>query len=94
MVSVPTVLASLPTDTKIGILKIDVEGAEQSILVDQPEWLTRVQNLLIEIHQDRVQVEPLLKTLTQAGLVQVSPPRHQVWEFSRPLLHQSDVSDT
>jgi propanediol utilization protein len=48
--------------TRIDILKVDIEGAEKTLLKNA-EWLKIVQNILIEIHDD-YDFEALKKDLT------------------------------
>lgn len=38
---------------RIGILKIDIEGAEESVFSTPPEWIDRVDNMVIELHNER-----------------------------------------
>lgn len=41
---------------RLSILKMDIEGAEESIFLSRPEdWLSRIDLLLIEIHGDHIQ---------------------------------------
>ena len=37
----------------IDILKIDIEGSEKEIFNDNPDWLTKVKILIIELHDDK-----------------------------------------
>ncbi len=62
-----TILRKLPSDAKIGLVKLDVEGAEQEILTGDVGWLGRVESLIVEFHPPRVDVPRLIATLRDEG---------------------------
>ena len=66
-VSMNDVLGGLPADACIDLVKMDVEGAEQSVLAAETSWLARVRALVIEWHPDRCDPAPLVKALETAG---------------------------
>lgn len=43
-------IASIIGDRRVGILKIDVEGAERQIFAGDCRWLDQVDNIVIELH--------------------------------------------
>lgn len=65
--SMHDVLASLPHGAVVDILKMDIEGAEKSVLGADVSWLQRVRALVIEWHPDRADPAPLIATITRAG---------------------------
>jgi hypothetical protein len=52
---------------RIDVLKIDIEGAERMLLAGSPDWLRRVDLLLIEMH-DGYGFPELERDVTPAGL--------------------------
>lgn len=72
VVSMATVLKSLPGETAIDLLKIDIEGSEQPLLTGDTEWLHRVKVLIIEFHPAQADVAALTAILESAGLKPVS----------------------
>jgi len=57
----------------IDLLKIDIEGAEKDILQKNREWLNKVKNIIIEIHEPYT-FSDLQKDLTAYGFTIISPP--------------------
>lgn len=49
--SLPTAVHGLSYD-RIDILKIDIEGAEAKVFSGNVDWLDRVRNIIIELHDD------------------------------------------
>ncbi len=49
---------------KIDLIKIDIEGAEAQVVPNAGEVLSRTGNVLIEIHDDRIDSQPVLNKLT------------------------------
>jgi FkbM family methyltransferase len=47
--SIPTLLDRLHWN-RLDLLKIDIEGAERDVFASNPDWLARVDTLMIEIH--------------------------------------------
>ena len=66
-ISMGDVLERLPADTTIDLVKMDVEGAEQSVLTTNTSWLARVRALVVEWHPDRCDPAPLVRALESAG---------------------------
>jgi FkbM family methyltransferase len=48
---IPSILALSKFD-RISILKVDIEGAETELFAGSTDWLTKVDNLVIELHGD------------------------------------------
>jgi FkbM family methyltransferase len=51
---------------RLPLLKVDVEGAEEWIFATEPEWLKRVDNIVIEVHR-RKQLEHIPNLLKSSG---------------------------
>lgn len=66
-VSMHDVLHRLPPGSVIDVVKMDVEGAEQTVLTQETSWLASVRSLVIEWHPDRCDPAPLVKALEAAG---------------------------
>jgi FkbM family methyltransferase len=56
---------NIPKDKRISLLKIDIEGAEQSVLQACPEILTRVDSMLIEIHPHQCDKDAVIDILRE-----------------------------
>jgi FkbM family methyltransferase len=67
MVSMATVLGTLPADTTIDLLKIDIEGGETDLLSGDAAWLDSVRIILIEFHPPAVEVDVLIDLLRARG---------------------------
>ena len=52
----------------VDVMKVDIEGAEKMLLTGSPDWLQKVDLMLIELHGDYGFVE-LRRDLTPAGLM-------------------------
>lgn len=64
-------LEELP-EGPIALLKIDIEGSEETFLTEYGDLLPRVQNLIIEIHGDVCNAESCREKISNSGLKQVS----------------------
>jgi len=71
VVSMDTVLRSLPAETLIDLLKIDIEGGEQALFSGDVSWLARVKALLIEFHPSLIEYDHLVATIESYGLRRV-----------------------
>lgn len=65
----------LPDDRRISLLKCDIEGAEQLFLESYPDVLARVDNVVIEIHNNYVDANRCFALMAEAGLRHVKPLR-------------------
>lgn len=48
--TVPQILERVGADEEIGFLKCDVQGAEKAIFADCASWISRVRNMVVEVH--------------------------------------------
>lgn len=48
--TIPQILARVPLQTQISLLKCDIEGAEAELFGNCTLWIQRVQNIVIELH--------------------------------------------
>lgn len=54
-ITVSEIIKQFSTQGKIDLLKIDIEGAESILFSnDYSEWLPKVQNIVIELHDDSI----------------------------------------
>jgi FkbM family methyltransferase len=67
-VSVPQLISAYHID-RIGLLKVDIEGGEFAVLAadEDLEWLDRVDQVALEIHQDHGDAPSLVKRLQRHG---------------------------
>jgi FkbM family methyltransferase len=70
VVSMSTVLKSLPHNTTIDLLKMDIEGSEGEVLSGEVGWLHRVNSLIAEFHPAHADPAVLTAILEQSGLKQ------------------------
>lgn len=52
-------------DEEILLIKMDIEGAEEGVITDSKDILSRVKNLIIEIHPNICNAEKVLSTLRE-----------------------------
>jgi FkbM family methyltransferase len=78
VVSMRTILKSLPEEAAIDLLKMDIEGSEGELLSGEVGWLHRVNALIAEFHPAHADPAALTATLEQSGLKQT--PRDIVEE--------------
>jgi FkbM family methyltransferase len=71
VISMATILASLPAEMPIDLMKVDIEGGEQALLTGDVSWLARVKALLIEFHPSLVEYARLVGIIEQSGLRRV-----------------------
>jgi FkbM family methyltransferase len=50
---------------KISLLKLDIEGAEESVLIEGEEVLSRVENLIVEIHPEYINKQNIINIITR-----------------------------
>lgn len=67
LVTPQDVVDRFPAGERIGLVKIDVEGAEEDLFGADLSWLERVDSLVIEFHADRVDWRRIIATLAQFG---------------------------
>jgi FkbM family methyltransferase len=76
--TVPQILERTGADHEIGLLKCDVQGAEQAIFADCAHWISRVKNMIVEVHPP-YGPENLLADLARNG-----------WQWGRHVIHRTD----
>lgn len=80
-VSLATILAR--SGGSIDVAKIDIEGAEEALLVDRPAELQRIGTLVVELHPGRCDTGRVVKALTDSyGALYCIPGRRS----SKPLI--------
>lgn len=67
VVSMRTLLDTLPEGRPIDILKLDIEGGEQPLLDGDRGWLERVRVLIAEFHPEQVDYPRLRQLICDAG---------------------------
>jgi FkbM family methyltransferase len=67
IVSMETLLAKLPQGATVDLLKLDIEGGEQSLLDGDRSWLRRVRALMVEFHPELVDVKRLTGVIRDEG---------------------------
>lgn len=68
MITIDTLLADVPITETI-LMKMDIEGAEQPILQNRPEWLQRVSALLLEFHPPLANEKQLTEIVLASGFI-------------------------
>jgi FkbM family methyltransferase len=76
--TVPQILERTKADHEIGFLKCDVQGAEKAIFADCASWISRVRNMIVEVHPPYTG-DDLLADLKRNG-----------WRWKRHISHQTD----
>lgn len=71
VISMASILASLPADMAIDLMKVDIEGGEQALLTGDVSWLARVKALLIEFHPSLIDYAELVGIIERSGLRRV-----------------------
>lgn len=71
LVSMATVLGTLGAGEKIDLLKIDIEGGEQELLMGELSWLDRVRAIIIEFHPEYVDYPLLCERIVACGFTYI-----------------------
>jgi len=79
LMSMDSVLESVPDGSNV-IVKLDIEGGEESLLRGDTAWLSRVDGLIVEFHPDRVDYAGLVQVLEAAGFYYI--PAGSSWPGS------------
>lgn len=66
LITMDSLLRDIPAHYNL-LLKMDIEGAEQQVLEDSPEWLQRMNSMLIEFHPPLADSVALRDVLSHAG---------------------------
>jgi len=81
----------------VGLVKMDIEGAEQDLVAGSVQWLTNVQAIIVELHPTIVDCRYVVSRLVSAGL-QYVPANSEGWAnadfFFRPESVGSRGQDT
>lgn len=89
-ISMGTVLAELPAERRVDLMKLDVEGGEQDLLLaENLAWLCRVDVIVAEFHPDRVDTEPLISRLEQHGFDYF--PAGTLWAGSMDIFRRTNA---
>jgi FkbM family methyltransferase len=70
VVTVEDALAGVDPSERVALLKLDIEGGEETLFSSNVGWLERVDALVAELHPDLCNVDPVLRTLARAGFVE------------------------
>lgn len=91
MYAMTTLLAMLPDDVRVDLLKVDIEGGEERLLSGDVSWLGRVDQVILEIHPQLADEAKVRGVLENAGLVLRSERR--VHENVLVLYHRPVMAD-
>jgi len=73
LASMDAVLHELVPGGKADILKIDIEGAEQTLFTGELQWLAGVQVILIELHPRLIDVPHVIGAIERSGFEIAQP---------------------
>lgn len=74
MVSMKTVMGSLPPGSLIDVVKMDIEGGEEPLLLEgDTSWIDRVRSFIVEFHPDAIDRPRLIRSLIDRGFRYVPP---------------------
>jgi len=66
VIGIDELLAQFP-DSRVDVVKMDIEGAEAELLAEDVSWLSRAQALMVEWHEERADPAPLIRRVEAAG---------------------------
>lgn len=67
LMSMKSVLKALGETTGIDLVKMDIEGGEQDLLMGDLSWLRSVKALIVEFHPDRIDYPGLIRRIEEQG---------------------------
>jgi len=67
MLSMETVLSKLPPGTRADLVKMDIEGAEESVIDGDLTWLDRVTAIVLELHLSPSGCDALIARMERKG---------------------------
>jgi len=67
VVSMDTLLGSVPPDAQIDVVKMDIEGGEGPLLRENLAWLGRVKSLIAEFHPDLIDYPAAIRSIESQG---------------------------
>lgn len=73
MVSMATVLNSLPKGVGVDLMKMDIEGGEEALLLGDLGWLERIAFIIAELHPPIVNCEQIVALVGAKGMVHHAP---------------------
>jgi FkbM family methyltransferase len=74
MVSMDTILARLPREASIDLLKVDIEGGEAALFLEGScEWLKRVKSIIAEFHPALVDYDAIVRAIESQGFDYIAP---------------------
>ncbi len=68
VIGIRTLLGHFP-EGKVDLVKMDIEGGEADLLGHDTDWLSSVNSLMVEWHDDRVESGPLIANVVAAGFI-------------------------
>ena len=68
MISMATVLQSLPDDAVVDLIKLDIEGGEENLFSGDVSWLMKVKALLAEFHPALIDYPTVKRRILDSGL--------------------------
>lgn len=84
VLSMSTVLDQLGGGRRVDLLKLDIEGGEQDLLMGDLGWLAQVDAVVAEFHPPYADIAALVGRLESAGFVYVPPaPSAEMHSFRR-----------
>lgn len=67
MISMATLLADLPPNEVVSLVKMDIEGGEQELISGNLHWLEQVKAMIVEFHPESIDYPGLVKTIEKQG---------------------------
>jgi FkbM family methyltransferase len=80
-VSIPSILRRLGW-TRVGLLKIDIEGHEKILLTENCDWLKCIDAMCVEYHHDGAEIE-LARLASRFGFVAPRRLPGEIWFLAR-----------
>jgi FkbM family methyltransferase len=73
MVSMATVLKSLPGGAMVDLMKMDIEGGETALMAGDLGWLERIAFIITELHPPIVNCEEIVAAVVSQGMIHHAP---------------------
>lgn len=71
MVSMESVFRSMEAGAEIDLLKLDIEGGEEALFMEDLSWLAKVRMIIAELHPPIVDCKKIIETLEAAGFTHI-----------------------
>lgn len=68
MVSMPSVLKTLPAGEIVDLLKMDIEGGEEALISGDLQWLDQIKFIITELHPPQVDCERIITEIVGRGM--------------------------